>query len=104
MGWIFLGLTISTEVGGSLALKYSDGFTKLWPSIIALACYGGTLFFMSLAYKHLSMGMTYALWSGIGLILVTTIGIILFGESLSIQKVLFTGLIVAGVMGLRLTT
>lgn len=104
MGWLFLALTIISEVSGTTMMKLSEGYTKLIPSILSVFFYISTLAFMTFTLKHLGIGITYALWSGIGIVLVTIIGFFLFNETISFQKSLFIVLILVGAVGLKLST
>jgi small multidrug resistance pump len=102
-GWIYLSLAIACEICGTTCLKLSQGFTKIVPSVLLFVFYGGTLTAMSMAVKHLEIGVVYAVWSGVGTAVVTLIGIAVFQESLSAVKIFSILLIIAGVVGLQLS-
>ena len=102
MSYVFLLIAILSEVAGTTMLKLSDGFTKIIPTVIALLCYLITLGAMSLTYKHMSIGFAYAVWSGLGISLVTIVGIVLFKDPIIWQKFLFISFIVVGVVGLNI--
>lgn len=104
MSWIYLLLAGLFEIGFALGLKYSDGFTRLWPSVIALGLAGISLWLMTLALKTIPVGTGYAIWTGIGALGVALAGIVLFGDSASPARLLCIGLIVAGVIGLKLAS
>lgn len=104
MSYIFLGLAVISEVAGTTLLKFSQGFTKLVPSIFAILCYLVTLYAMSMAYKEFNIGFVYAVWSGLGIILTTTVGILFFKEPVIWQKFIFISLIISGVIGLNIIT
>lgn len=102
MSWLLLAVAIALEVAGTTLMKLSDGFTK-WPFAVAMmACYMGSLFLLSLVLKDIEVGIAYAVWSGFGILLITTIGILFFKESLDWLKALFIALILVGVIGLNL--
>lgn len=102
MSWIFLFLAIITEVIGTAAMKMSEGFTKVVPSILMLAFYGLSFAFLTLAVKKIDVSIGYALWAGIATALIATVGILYFKESASILKIVSIALIVLGVIGLTL--
>ncbi len=104
MGWLFLGLTIISEVTGTTMMKLSEGYTKLVPSILSFVFYIASLALLTMTLKYLGIGITYSIWSGVGIVLVTIIGYLLFKEPITPQKILFISLIITGVVGLKLTT
>ncbi len=104
MGWLFLGLTIVSEVTGTTMMKLSEGYTKLVPSILSFVFYLCALALLTMTLKYLGMGISYAIWSGVGIVLVTIIGYLFFKEQITIQKMVFISFILFGVIGLKLTT
>lgn len=100
--YVFLLGAILSEVAGTLALKFSDGFSKLVPSVIVVIAYALSFFLLSYALKKLGIGTAYAIWSGLGTALVVMMGIILFKEDASLIKILSVMLIILGVIGLNL--
>lgn len=96
--WLFLGTAIISEVIATSALKASDGFSRLWPSLIVVAGYAVSFYFLSLTLKTLPVGIAYAIWSGLGIVLISLIGIVLFGQKLDMPAVIGMGLIIAGVI------
>ncbi len=96
--WLFLGTAIISEVIATSALKASDGFSRLWPSLIVVAGYAVSFYFLSLTLKTLPVGVAYAIWSGLGIVLISLIGIVLFGQKLDMPAVIGMGLIIAGVI------
>ncbi len=102
MKWLYLTLAIVLEVLSTTSMKLSDGFEKpLWavPMIVGyLACFG----FLTLALKHFEVSVVYAVWSGLGIVLLTAIGFLFFKESMSAWKIVCITLILAGVIGLNL--
>ena len=101
MGWIWLAVTIAFEVAGAMCMKLSQGFTLLVPSVGVFVCYGLSLAALTLVLKTIELSVAYAIWSGVGTAATAALGIWVFGESLTALKVLSVGLIIAGVIGLR---
>ncbi|MDQ2092810.1 DMT family transporter [Rhodalgimonas zhirmunskyi] len=102
MPYVFLALSILTETIGTTALQMSQQFTKLGPSIVVLVSYGISIFFMSLALKYMPVGLVYAIWSGLGIVLIATIGWFMFGQTLDAAAVLGIVLIIAGLLVIQL--
>lgn len=102
MSWLYLILAIILEVSGTTCLKLSQGFTKLLPSVLLFILYGCSFTSFSLALKKIDVGIAYAVWSGLGTTLIATVGILWFREPLSALKIISIGLIIMGVIGLRL--
>lgn len=102
MSWIYLILAIIMEVIGTAAMKLSQGFTKVLPSILMLAFYGFSFAFLTFAVKKIDVSVGYALWSGVVTALVATVGILYFKEPTTIIKIVSIALIVLGVIGLTL--
>ncbi len=102
MQWLYLILAGIFEVGWALSLKYSQGFSKLYPSILTIAGMAASFYFLSLSLKNLPLGTAYAIWTGIGTVGTVVLGIILFQESLSAGRLVCIGLIVTGILGLKL--
>jgi multidrug transporter EmrE-like cation transporter len=100
--WLFLAIAIVGEVVATMTLKSSDGFTKLVPSVVVVAGYGIAFYFLSLALKSIPVGIAYAVWAGLGIVLVTAIAWIVYGQKLDIWAFVGIGLIVAGVVILNL--
>lgn len=101
MPLLYLALAIIFEVIGTTALKLSEGFTKLVPSIVVVIGYGLSFFVLSQALKKLDVGMVYATWSAVGTALIATIGILWFKEPLNMLKVVSLALVILGVIGLN---
>ena len=99
---LLLGLAIVTEVVGTVALRYSDGFTKLAPGVVVVLGYGASFWLLALVLKQLSIGTTYAVWSAAGTALIAAFGIFALGEPATALKLASLGLIVVGVIGLNL--
>lgn len=102
MHWLLLGVAGIFEITWAIAMKYSEGFTHLVPSIVTVIGYIASLVFLSLAIKELPVGTGYAVWTGIGIVGTTLLGVLLFQERLSLLQVLCLLLIVVGIVGLRL--
>ena len=102
MAWLLLFAAGVVEILMALALKYSEGWTRPWPSALGIAAALLSIFLLTLALKQLPAGTAYAIWTGIGSVGITILGIVLFNESVSVLRLVFIGLIVAGTMGLKL--
>lgn len=103
MSWIFLCLAILLEVAGTTCMKLSEGFTKLLPSTLMIIFYVGSLTFLTLTLKTIEVSVAYAIWSGMGILIITFIGVFYFDESFSLLKVLSIILIIIGVTTLNFT-
>jgi small multidrug resistance pump len=97
IGWGFLAIAIAAEVAATTALRYSNGFTVLLPSVVTVAGYMLAFGMLSQALRTLDLGIAYAVWAGIGTAVIAVIGIIVFGEPGSLVKMLGLMLIVSGV-------
>lgn len=104
MAWIVLVVAGLFEVGWAIGLKYTDGFTRLWPTLGTVASMIVSLFLLGLALKTLPVGTAYAIWTGIGTIGTAILGIVLLGESAAAARLACIALIVAGIVGLKLVT
>ncbi|ACE84880.1 DMT family transporter [Cellvibrio japonicus] len=100
--WIFLSIAIIAEVIATSALKASDGFSNTLPATIVIVGYGAAFYFLSLTLKAIPVGIAYAVWSGAGIVLVTAIAWILYGQKLDVWAFVGIGLIVSGVAVLNL--
>lgn len=104
MAWVYLVIAGLFEVGWAIGLKYTEGFTRLWPTILTGAAMAGSVVLLGLALRTLPVGTGYAVWVGIGATGTAILGIILFEESRDPLRLACLGLIVAGVIGLKLVT
>jgi quaternary ammonium compound-resistance protein SugE len=104
MAWLLLVVAGLLEVGWAIGLKYTDGFTKPWPSIFTLAAMVISVVLLGTAMKSLPVGTSYAVWVGIGAVGTAVLGIVLFGESAASGRLISLGLIVAGIVGLKLAS
>ncbi|MDR2678469.1 MAG: multidrug efflux SMR transporter [Zoogloeaceae bacterium] len=101
--FLYLALAIVTEVAATTALKATDGFTRLMPSLLVVAGYSCAFFFLSLAMKVLPVGVIYAIWSGCGIVLVSVVAWLVYGQTLDVPAVAGIVLVVAGVIVLNLS-
>lgn len=102
MHWLMLLLAGVFEVGWACSMKFSEGFTKLVPSIITIVGYILSAVFLSIALKKLPLGTAYAMWTGFGIVGTSVLGIFLFQEKLSLPQIICVMLIVIGIVGLKL--
>src|SRR3989304_4683234 len=102
MAWLILFIAGLFEVAWAIGLKYSEGFTKLWPSIFTIVSIIISMGLLAFSLKSLPVGTAYAVWTGIGAVGTAILGIILFGESKELIRIFFILLIVAGIVGLRI--
>ncbi|AWI95024.1 MULTISPECIES: quaternary ammonium compound efflux SMR transporter QacG [Bacteria] len=98
MHYLYLFISIATEIIGTSFLKTSEGFTKLWPTLGTLLSFGICFYFLSLTIKFLPLNITYATWAGLGLVLTTIISVIVFKENVNLISIISIGLIVIGVV------
>jgi len=103
MGWVYLLVAIVFEVAGTTALKFSDGLTKLWPTVAMGLSYATAFAFLALAIKSIELSTAYAIWSALGTALIAVIAVVMFGAPVTWGKVLSLSLIIAGVAGLHLS-
>ena len=104
MAWVLLFLAGLLEVAWAVGLKYTDGFTRPWPTAATLVAMIGSVVLLALAVRTLPLGTAYAVWTGIGTAGAVLLGIVLFQEPATFLRLLFVGLIVAGIVGLKLVT
>jgi len=100
--WLILFVAGLCEVGWAVGLKYSEGFSRLWPSAATLAAMVASVVLLGWSLKALPLGTAYAVWTGIGAVGTAILGIFLFGESREAARLVSMGLIVAGIVGLKL--
>ena len=96
--WLFLAIAIIADVAATSGLRSSEGFTKLWPSLFAVAGYALALYFLSLTLKSIPVGIAYGVWAGLGIVLVTLVGWLVYGQKLDAAGMLGMALIVLGVV------
>lgn len=102
MAWIVLFLAGLFEVGWTVGLKYSQGFTRFWPSVATVLAMAVSLALLGVALRTLPLGTAYAVWTGVGAIGAVIFGIVLFGEPAHLGRLACVGLIVTGIAGLKL--
>jgi quaternary ammonium compound-resistance protein SugE len=103
MSWIYLFLAGLFEIGWAVGLKYSAGFTRLWPSVGTAVAMGLSVVLLAMAAKTLPLGTAYAVWTGIGVIGAVALGIVLFDEPVTAARMACLALVVVGIAGLKLT-
>jgi quaternary ammonium compound-resistance protein SugE len=104
MNWFILVLAGLFEIGWAIGLKYTDGFTRLWPTIGTVLAMMISLGLLGLAMKSLPVGTAYAVWVGVGAVGTAILGIVLLGEPANIGRILSLALILAGIVGLKMAT
>jgi quaternary ammonium compound-resistance protein SugE len=104
MAWIMLAVAGLLEIGWAIGLKYTDGFTRLGPTVATVAAMVASMVLLGLAVRTLPVGTAYAVWTGIGTVGAVLLGILLFGESAEPLRLLFMAMIVAGIVGLKMVT
>ncbi len=103
MAWIYLLLAGLFEIVWAIGLKYTDGFSRLWPSVGTLAAMAVSIVLLAMAVKTLPIGTAYAVWTGIGAVGAVALGIVLFGDPATLPRLLCVALILVGIVGLKLT-
>ena len=100
--YLYLSVAIAAEVIATSALRAAEGFTVLWPSLIAVVGYVVAFYFLSLTLKTMPVGVAYAIWSGVGIVLVSLVALVLYKQVLDLPALLGMGLIMAGVVVINL--
>lgn len=100
--YLLLGIAILSEVLGTTALKASDGFTRPLPSLATVLAYALSFYLLSLTLRTLPVGIAYAIWSGVGIVLISALGWFVFGQRLDLPALIGLGLIIAGVLVVNL--
>ena len=104
MAWVILILAGLFEVGWAVGLKYTEGFTRLWPTLWTVGAMVVSLALLGLALRSLPLGTAYAVWTGVGTVGTALLGIWLFDESADVLRLACIGLIVAGIVGLKVVS
>ena len=104
MAWVYLFVAGGFEIVWATGIKYSDGFTRLWPSVGTVAAMSVSMVCLALAARAIPIGTAYAIWTGIGAVGMAIVGIILFNEPRDFARLFFIFLIIAGIVGLKLAT
>ncbi|MAC80665.1 MAG: QacE family quaternary ammonium compound efflux SMR transporter [Rhodobacteraceae bacterium] len=102
MHYLYLVVAIACETIGTTALQASQQFTRLWPSVLVVLAYGAAFYFMALVLRVMPVGVVYAIWSGLGVVMIAAIGYVVFGQKLDLPAVLGLGLIIAGIAVIHL--
>jgi quaternary ammonium compound-resistance protein SugE len=102
VAWMYLMIAGFLEVGWAIGLKYTQGFTRLWPSVVTILMMIASFFLLSTAVKTLPIGTAYAVWTGIGAAGTAVLGILLFGEPRNVIKLLCILLIITGIAGIKI--
>ncbi|MDT3404329.1 DMT family transporter [Mucilaginibacter terrae] len=102
MKYLYLFIAILSEVIATSALKASDQFSRFWPSVLVVLGYASAFYFLSITLKVLNMGIAYAIWSGIGIVLISIAGVVIYKQKLDLPAILGMALIVAGVLVINL--
>lgn len=103
MAWVILIIAGLFEIGWAIGLKYSEGFTRLWPSLGTLLAMTISFWLLGVAMKTLPVGTAYSVWVGVGAVGTVILGIVLFGDPLNLGRILSVALIIAGIAGLKLS-
>jgi small multidrug resistance pump len=102
IAYLYLGVAILAEVVATTALRAADGFTQLWPSLISIAGYVVAFYFLSLTLRTMPVGIAYAIWSGVGIVLISLAGWLIYKQLLDLPAIIGMGLIMAGVIVINL--
>jgi len=104
MAWVILLIAGLCEVSWAIGLKYTDGFTRLWPTLGTVAAMIVSMWLLGIAMKSLPVGTAYSVWVGVGAVGTVILGIVLFGEPANPVRLISVALIIAGIIGLKLAT
>ncbi|MBI5878224.1 MAG: multidrug efflux SMR transporter [Chloroflexi bacterium] len=104
MSWVYLMIAIVSEVIATSTLKATAGFTRLIPSVIVVLGYGASFYFLSLTLDEIPVGISYAIWSGIGIVLIAVIGLVVYKQALSIPEIIGLVLIGVGIVVINLSS
>jgi len=104
MNWVILVLAGLFEVGWAIGLKYTEGFSRLWPTVWTVLAMGISVWLLGIAMKELPIGTSYSVWVGVGSVGTVILGIVLFGESANAARLISVAFIIIGIVGLKLTT
>lgn len=102
MAWTYLLIAGLLEIGWAVGLKTTDGFTRLWPSIATILTMSASFYFLALAVRSLPIGTSYAIWTGIGAVGTSILGMVLFAEGTSVARIACLTLVIMGIVGLKL--
>ncbi len=102
MPFVYLALAIVAEVVGTTALKATDGFTRLWPSVVVAVSYALAFYLLSLVLRSIPVGIAYAVWAGLGIVLVALVGLVVYGQRPDLPALLGMAMIIGGVVVIQL--
>lgn len=102
MPYLILAFAVLAETIGTTALQASQQFTRLVPTVIVVVAYGAAFYLLGIALKHFSVGIAYAIWSGLGIVLIAVIGLLVFGQRLDLPAVIGMGMILGGILVIHL--
>ncbi|MFO7528711.1 MAG: SMR family transporter [Marinobacter sp.] len=100
--WLLLGIAIVAEVVATSGLKASESFTRLWPSLLVIAGYAFAIYLLSITLEEIPVGLAYAIWAGLGIVLVAFVGWLVYGQALDAASVIGIALIISGVVVINL--
>lgn len=100
--YIYLFVAVAAETIGTTALQASNQFTKLWPSVLVVVAYAVAFYFLGVVLKYIPVGIAYAIWSGLGIVLISLIGLVVFGQGLDLAAILGLGMIIGGIVVIQL--
>lgn len=100
--YYYLILAVICETAGTSAIQASQQFTRLWPSVMVVVCFGAAFWFLSMTLRTMPVGVMYAMWSGLGIVLISSIGFVVFGQRLDLWAIVGIGLIVSGILVIHL--
>lgn len=101
-GWWLLAFAVALEVAGTTCMKLSEGLTRLWPSLGIVVFYLASFACVTIALKHIDVSVAYAVWAGLGVVLITIVGVFFFGESMTLWRAASIVLVLLGVIGLKI--
>ena len=104
MSWTYLFVAGLLEIVWAIGLKYTEGFTRLWPSVVTIVAMIASVWFLALALRTIPVGTGYAIWTGIGAVGTAILGIVLFAEPATAARLICIGVIVAGIVGLKIVS
>lgn len=104
MEWVYLLIAGLLEIGWAVGLKYTDGFSRFWPTVATIVGMIASVFFLALAVQKIRLGTGYAIWTGIGAVGTVILGIVLFAESSDGPRLVFIAIILLGIIGLKMTS
>ncbi|MFH3478969.1 DMT family transporter [Xanthobacter variabilis] len=104
MAWVYLLAAGFTEIAWAVGIKYSEGFTRFWPSVLTIGAIALSLLLLSLALRGIPLGTAYAVWAGIGTVGTALVGIMFYAETADILRLVSIGLVALGIVGLKLVT